>query len=80
MSRDGQRITGGLGSESIGNQWNSLLTVVRLILSTGRTIQAGDLVLSGKIGDREWLPPGSYLGDFGALGDVRFTVQPCAGH
>lgn len=79
VSRDGQQLTSGLGRESLGDQWASLLTVVRLILDSGRTIAPGDLVITGKIGDRAWLPPGAYTADYGALGMVPFTVEACKG-
>lgn len=77
MTRDGRPVTSGLGRESLGGQWESLAIVVEQILATGRTLSPGDLVLTGKIGDKGWLPPGAYAADYGPLGDVRFTVRPC---
>ncbi|MBC2667448.1 hypothetical protein H7F51_18170 [Novosphingobium flavum] len=77
MTRDGQPLTSGFGRESMGEQWGSLHTAVRLILRSGRRIKAGDLVITGKIGDRGWLPPGDYRSDYGPLGVVAFRVAPC---
>lgn len=79
MARDGRPLTSGRGSESFGNQWASLAMVVRQILASGRRIAAGDLVITGKIGERGWLPPGDYRADYGPLGTVSFAVTPCAG-
>ncbi len=78
LARDGQPITAGLGRESMNNQWESLLAVTREILATGRTIVPGQLVITGKIGDRGWLVPGVYRADYGPLGVVGFTVKQCA--
>ena len=77
LSRDGQPVASGMGRESMGNQWDSLLTVTREILLSGRQIAPGQLVLTGKIGDRGWLVPGDYRADYGPLGTVAFGVKPC---
>lgn len=79
MTRDGHPLTSGRGSESFGNQWASLAMVVRQILASGRRVAAGDLVITGKIGERGWLPPGDYRADYGPLGTVSFAVRPCVG-
>lgn len=79
MARDGQPLTSGFGRESFDDQWESLAMVVRQILASGRRVAAGDLVITGKIGDRGWLPPGDYHADYGPLGSVSFAVTPCAG-
>lgn len=78
VSRDGQPLTSGLGRESMENQWGSLFALTREILATGRTIAPGQLVITGKIGDRGWLPAGAYRADYGPLGVVDFNVKPCA--
>ncbi|MBL8555771.1 MAG: hypothetical protein JNL41_15965 [Phenylobacterium sp.] len=77
MTRDGQPLTSGLGRESLGGQWESLLAVVRQLHASGRSIAPGDVVITGKIGDRGWLPPGAYAADYGPLGTVRFAVRAC---
>lgn len=79
MTRDGQALTSGLGRESFDDQWNSLAMVVRQILASGRRVAAGDMVITGKIGERGWLPPGEYRADYGALGVVAFAATPCPG-
>lgn len=78
ISRDGQPLTSGSGRESFGDQWDSLARLVRQILASGRRVSVGDLVITGKIGDRGWLPPGNYRADYGPLGVVDFAVTPCA--
>ena len=80
LTRDGEPVTSGLGRESLGSQWGGLRAVARQVLATGRTIRPGDLVMTGRIGARPWLTPGRYQADYGPLGDVDFTVEPCRKH
>jgi len=77
MARDGQALASGLGRESLGGQWASLHRVIGRVAASGRLVRAGDIVITGKIGERGWLPPGSYQADYGALGRVGFTVSAC---
>lgn len=77
IDRDGGRLTQGVGAESLGGQWASLLTLVNLLVGRGYSIRAGQLVLTGKIGDKVDVNPGRYLADYGRLGSVRFEVEGC---
>jgi 2-keto-4-pentenoate hydratase len=77
FARDGQTVARGVGRESLGSQWESLRTLVNLIVARGGRIEPGQVVLTGKIGDKGWLTPGAYHGDFGPLGTVDFRAVPC---
>jgi len=77
LTRDGQVVTSGRGRESLDDQWGSLLAVTEQILASGRTIAAGDLVLTGRMGARPWMAAGAYRADYGPLGVVAFTVRDC---
>ena len=77
LRRDGVQLTRGLGRDSLGGQWTSLLTVVNLVTAHGGRIGAGQLVLTGKIGDKATLTPGAYQADYGPLGAVQFQVDAC---
>lgn len=77
MRRGDARVTTGLGRESLGDQWESLRTVVNLALAHGGRIDAGSLVLTGKIGDKGDIAPGAYTADYGPLGLVQFRVENC---
>jgi 2-keto-4-pentenoate hydratase len=79
LRRDGAIVASGTGRESLDGQKRSLETVVDQVRKSGRTPKAGDLIVTGKIGDRGWLQPGDYAADYGVLGVVRFTVTPCGG-
>ena len=77
LERDGVLLAQGTGRESLGNQWESLRTLVNLIVERGGAIAQGQFVLTGKIGDKGTIVPGAYLADYGPLGKVRFTVTAC---
>jgi 2-keto-4-pentenoate hydratase len=79
FEHDGQVVAHGAGRESLGSQWESLRTLVNLIVARGGRIEPGQVVLTGKIGDKGWLTPGAYHGDFGPLGTVDFRAVPCPG-
>ncbi|MFS0773290.1 2-keto-4-pentenoate hydratase [Sphingomonas sp. 1P08PE] len=77
LFRDGERIAAGSSGESLGGQRYSREAVLALARRTGRTPTDGDLVVTGKMGDRGWLSPGRYVADYGPLGRVGFTVVAC---
>jgi 2-keto-4-pentenoate hydratase len=77
MRRGGDVITTGKGSDSLGDQWESLRTVVNRVIANGSTVSAGNLVITGKIGDKGDITPARYSADFGPLGKVAFEAQPC---
>ena len=78
LTRDGQAVAQGYGRESLGGQWESLLTLVNLIVERGGAIRSGQFVITGKIGDKGDITPGAYAADYGSLGVVSFSVRPCA--
>lgn len=77
LERDGVVLAKGTGRESLGSQWESLRTLVNLIVARGGAIAPGQFVLTGKIGDKGAVVPGAYLADYGSLGTVRFKVSAC---
>lgn len=78
LARDGQTIASGHGRETLGGQAESLILLRKLIAREARPPRPGDLIVTGKMGDRGWLPPGNYIADYGPLGSVGFTVSACA--
>jgi 2-oxo-3-hexenedioate decarboxylase len=74
LAYDGKALTHGLGRDSLGDALASLVTVVQLARAQGYRIRRGDIVLTGKIGDKVDVQPGSYTAHFGTLGDVHLMV------
>lgn len=77
VSRKGVALTSGKGRESLDDQWRSLLTLVNLLVANGYNIDSGHVVITGKIGDKGDLRPGSYQVDYGPLGDIHFDAVVC---
>jgi 2-oxo-3-hexenedioate decarboxylase len=77
LFRNGVQVTRGLGRDSLGGQWASLLTVVNLVIAHGGRIEPGQLILTGKIGDKVAVPAGIYRADYGPLGTVGFQLDAC---
>jgi len=77
MTRDGAPVTRGTGKESLGGQWESLRTLINIIVENRGQIDKGWIVLTGKIGDKGTATPGHYVADYGPLGDIRFQIQAC---
>ena len=74
LTRDGIALTHGTGRDSLGDAWGSLATIVQLARAQGYRIRRGDILLTGKIGDKVDVQPGDYAAHFGTLGDVHLTV------
>jgi 2-keto-4-pentenoate hydratase len=77
MTRDGAAVTRGTGKESLGAQWESLRTLINIIVENHGQINKGWIVLTGKIGDKGTATPGHYIANYGPLGDIRFQIQAC---
>jgi 2-keto-4-pentenoate hydratase len=76
LTRDGAVLTHGVGRDSLGDAWGSLVTIVQLARAQGYELRRGDIILTGKIGDKVDVQPGAYIAHFGSLGDVHLTVTP----
>jgi 2-keto-4-pentenoate hydratase len=74
LTRDGTALTHGVGRDSLGGALGSLVTIAQLVRAQGYRIKRGDIVLTGKIGDKVDVQPGVYTAHFATLGDVHLTV------
>lgn len=79
LFRDGELIRDSPATEVMGDPWNSLLWLVRDVISRGGSLPAGAIVLTGTA-DRAWKVTGDevrgeYVGDCGPLGEARFTLR-----
>lgn len=77
MTRDGAPVTRGAGKDSLGDQWESLRTLINIIVENRGQIDKGWIVLTGKIGDKGAVVPGHYIAGYGPLGEVQFQIQAC---
>ena len=74
LTRDDAALTHGVGRDSLGDTLGSLVTIAQLAQAQGYRIRRGDIILTGKIGDKVDVQPGAYTAHFGTLGDVHLTV------
>lgn len=75
-TRDGVEVLSGDAQDvTAGSHWDALALAISLLLENGRPVQAGDVIITGTMGDPTPLEKGSYNLDFGDLGSVGFTVN-----
>ncbi len=75
-TRDGEVVlSGGAKDVTDGSHWDALALAVGLLLDNGRPVQAGDVIITGTMGDPTPMESGDYSLGFGPLGTVDFTVD-----
>jgi 2-keto-4-pentenoate hydratase len=73
---DGKEIGTGLGSAVMGGAMISLAWLANTLISHGKHLQAGDLVLTGSVHPPAFLPgPGVAKTEFIGLGETSITVK-----
>lgn len=75
LTRGGEKISNATGAEAKDGQAVMLMTLINQIIEQGRVLHAGDIVLSGPLGGSHPAEKGGYTADFGALGNIAFTIQ-----
>ena len=74
LSRNGKRLSKGTGADVMGDPWTAALWLVNVAIRQGRVIEPGHLLSTGVIGKRIEAEPGRYVAEFGALGQIAFTI------
>lgn len=75
LSRDGEVINQGKGSDAMGDQWSALRWLINEVLARGYTPRAGHLLITGSLGPMLPAEPGHYVADYGPLGTLEFTIS-----
>lgn len=79
VERNGERLYEGPSTAVMESPWNVLLFLANDLIQRGHALQAGDVVLTGKVAPavvREGdAVGGTYTGSAGPLGEVSVTVQ-----
>lgn len=55
--------------------WGNLLALMHEIVDQGRTIHAGDVIISGSIGEVHPAAPGEYRAVYDGLGEIEFRFE-----
>ena len=75
LTLDGEEILRGKGSDTLGDQWETVLWLVNNMTARGWTLKEGDLLISGAMGAMVPGKPGTYAFTAGDLGKIDFIVQ-----
>lgn len=74
LTRNGEIINRGKGSDTLGNQWQALLWLIESLLKQGYELKKDQLLITGALGKMLPAVPGDYGADFGTLGKLDFKV------
>ncbi len=75
LSREGEIINSGSGSDLLGDPWEAALWLVNNTVSQGWSIQPGHILLAGAMGKMLPAKPGNYAADFDELGRITFVIS-----
>lgn len=73
--REGKPVSRGVGREVGGDQWQALLWLVNRTVASGWSIEPGQLLITGTVGQSFELQPGLYVADYGDFARLEFTVE-----
>jgi len=75
MTLDGKEANKGKASDALGDQWKALLWLVNGVVAQGYSIEPGQILLTGALGNMIPGKPGKYEINYGPLGTLSFTVK-----
>ena len=75
LTCDGAAVNQGKAADALGDQWKALLWLVNGAVEQGWTIEPGQILITGAMGNMIPGKPGKYDGDWGPLGKLSWTVK-----
>lgn len=75
LSLDGEEVNVGKGTDALGDQWEAALWLVNTTLEHGWTLEPGQVIISGALGNMIPGKPGKYTADFGDFGQLNFEIK-----
>lgn len=75
LSCNGERLTGGQGSDVFGGQMKALVWMINHLLAQGYSVQEGQILITGSIGKRIPASVCDYRADYGEFGSIEFRVE-----
>jgi 2-keto-4-pentenoate hydratase len=73
LDLDGATVNEGAATDALGGQWKALLWLVNNTLSQGYTIEAGQYLMTGALGNMIPARPGTYTADY-SFASLTFKV------
>ena len=74
LANASETLHSGSTGEVMGGQREALTWLINGVLEQGYAIEAGHLFMTGAIGGMQPALPGAYTADFGALGELAFSI------
>lgn len=75
LALDGKVVNEGKAADAMGDQWKALLWLVNGVVAQGWSIEPGQVLITGAMGNMIPGKTGKYEGDWGALGKLSWTVK-----
>lgn len=75
LTLDGLEVNTGKGTDALGDQWQAALWLVNTTIEHGWTLEPGQIIISGALGNMIPGKPGKYVADFGDFGQLNFTIK-----
>ena len=75
LTLDGQEVNVGKGADALGDQWQAALWLVNTTIEHGWTLEPGQIIISGALGNMIPGKPGKYVADFGDFGQLNFAIK-----
>lgn len=73
VTKDGEVMLEGSASDALGSQLNAVEFLLQQLAQEGIPVREGEIVATGSLGGDLGLEPGTFVGDFGEVGQVSFT-------
>jgi 2-keto-4-pentenoate hydratase len=75
LSRDGELLFTGQGSDALGNQLDSLIYLINNTLTLDYKIEPGHYLMTGSLGRLYFAIPGNYVADYAGFGQIHFSCR-----
>ena len=75
LTLDGKPANQGKAEDAMGDQWKALLWLVNGAIEKGYTIEPGQVLITGALGNMIPAKEGKYEGNYGPLGPLSFTIK-----
>ena len=75
LSREGEEVNAGKGSDALGDQWQAALWLVNTLIEQGWSLEAGQVILTGALGNMIPGKAGRYIADYGEFGRIEFEIR-----